>query len=357
MALDLEDAQRRYHVAITDEDRVRLPFYSALLTALERDEQSLHLLAEVRVEQRNPMLVLAALHFVALQGHRVLAPIYARARAGDLDDPIAAASEVVGVVNDEPDTLRRELHRSTQTNEPGRSAVFQAVIALVASRGYPVINLVDVGTSAGLNLYFDKFPVHTRDDENPLTLVCRDESGIDRSLALPQVATRVGIDPLPLDLSVPEDRLWLQACYWPEEPRRLSRLDAVLAARPTWPTTTILKGTARERLGDALEQCDEGALTIVINSYAIAYFSASDQLAFFDEMARRCATSNVAWISLESPFLVRWPTSDTSSDEARRGGTEILVTLPGGSPTRWGWCHHHGLWMQLDDEAVAASMA
>jgi hypothetical protein len=41
MALDLEDAQRRYRVAITDEDRVRLPFYSALLTALERDEQSL----------------------------------------------------------------------------------------------------------------------------------------------------------------------------------------------------------------------------------------------------------------------------------------------------------------------------
>jgi hypothetical protein len=37
-----------------------------------------------------------------------------------------------------------------------------------------VINLVDVGTSAGLNLYFDKFPVRTRDDDNPLTLVCRD---------------------------------------------------------------------------------------------------------------------------------------------------------------------------------------
>ena len=81
MALDLEDARFRYRVAFTAEDRARLPFYSALLTALEHDEQSQILLAEVRVEQRNPMLILASLHLAALKGHPVLAPIYARARA------------------------------------------------------------------------------------------------------------------------------------------------------------------------------------------------------------------------------------------------------------------------------------
>jgi hypothetical protein len=42
------------------------------------------------------MLVLAALHLVALKGHRVLAPIYARARAGDLDDPIAGSERGCG---------------------------------------------------------------------------------------------------------------------------------------------------------------------------------------------------------------------------------------------------------------------
>jgi hypothetical protein len=356
MALDLEDARFRYRVAFTAEDRARLPFYSALLTALEHDEQSQILLAEVRVEQRNPMLILASLHLAALKGHPVLAPIYARARARQLDDPLGAATRVVHVVNDEPETVRRELHRSTQTNEPGRSAVFQAVIALIATAGHHAINIVDVGTSAGLNLYFDQFPVQPRDDDNPLTLVCRDDSAIDRSLALPEVLTRVGVDPSPLDLSIEDDRRWLQACYWPEEPRRMARLDAALAARPSWPTTTILKGTAQERLGDALALCDPRALTIVVNSYALGYFSELDQLAFFEEMTRRCATSKVAWISLESPFMVRWRTSDTTSDVARSGGTQVLVTLPGGAPTQWGWCQHHGLWMNLDDAAVASSM-
>ena len=101
---------------------------------------------------------------------------------GELDDPLGAATRVVHVVNDEPETVRRELHRSTQTNEPGRSAVFQAVIALIATAGHHVINIVDVGTSAGLNLYFDQFPVRARDDDNPLTLVCRDDS-VDRPVA------------------------------------------------------------------------------------------------------------------------------------------------------------------------------
>jgi hypothetical protein len=347
MALDLEDARRRYHVSFTPEDHGRLPFYSALIIDLESDVVAQELLAGVRVEQRNPMLVLAALHLAALRGHPVLSPIYSDARHGTLSDPAAAARVVVNVLNAEPSLVRDELHRSTQTNEPGRSAVFQAVIALIVARGYPSINVVDVGTSAGINLHFDQFPVREVDDDNPLTLVCRDETPVDRSLALPHVISRVGIDPSPLDLSLDDDRLWLEACLWPEEPRRLDRLDAIIARRPSWPPTTVLRGTAAQRLGDAIALGDPTALTVVLNSYVVAYFSEADQLAYFEDMSERCANGNVAWISLESPYMVQWPTSERSSVGAKSGGTQVLVTLPGETPSDWGWCHHHGLWTRL----------
>ena len=259
MSLDLEDARRRYRFAFNDEDRARLPFYSALLTALENDEQAQVLLAEVKVEQRNPMLILASLHLAALMGHRVLAPIYSLARHGQLDDPSRAAAEVLGVVRDEPDTVRRELHRSTQTNEPGRSAVFQAVIALVATRTQRVINIVDVGTSAGINLYFDQFPVRSHDDDNPLTLVCRDSSSIDRSLPLPHVVARVGVDPSPLDLSIEGDRRWLQACYLAGRatangpPRRDSLGPSVMADDED--SEGDGAGTIRRRAGTVRRKC------------------------------------------------------------------------------------------------------
>jgi hypothetical protein len=354
MTLDLEDARRRYHVSFTPEDHSRLPFYSALIIALESDVVAQELLAGVRVEQRNPMLVLASLHLAALRGHPVLTPIYSDARHGVLGDPAAAARDVVNVLNAEPALVRDELHRSTQTNEPGRSAVFQAVIALIATRGFASINIVDVGTSAGINLHFDQFPVRESDDDNPLTLVCRDEVPVDRSLPLPDVVSRVGIDPSPLDLSVDDDRLWLEACLWPEEPRRLDRLEAIIAQRPTWPPTTVLRGTAAECLGDAIALGDPSSLTVVLNSYVVAYFPEADQQAYFEDMSERCAKGNVAWISLESPFMVQWPTSVRSSEGAKSGGTQVLVTLPGATPSDWGWCHHHGLWTRLDVPKAAS---
>jgi len=346
MALDLEDARRRYHFSFTREDHDRLPFYSALMIALERVVAQ-EILASIRVEQRNPMLVLASIHLAALRGHPVLAPIYLDARLGLIGDPDRAANEVIGVVNTEPELVRSELHRSTQTNEPGRSAVFQSVIALIAQRGHSSINLVDVGTSAGINLHFDQFPVQEKDDGDPLTLICRDETPIDRSLPLPEVLSRVGIDPSPLDLSVDDDRLWLQACLWPEEPRRMDRLDAIVKQRSSWPETTVLRGTVAERLGDAIALGDPSRLTVVLNSYVVAYFSEEDQMAYFEDMVERCARGNVAWISLESPFMVSWPTSSRSSEGAKSGATQVLVTLPGEAPRDWGWCHHHGLWTRL----------
>ena len=69
MALDLDDARLRYRLSFSPEDHDRLPFYSSLLRALEDDEVGLELLASIEVEQRNPMLVLAALHLAALRGH------------------------------------------------------------------------------------------------------------------------------------------------------------------------------------------------------------------------------------------------------------------------------------------------
>ena len=50
---------------------------------------------------------------------------------------------------------------------------------------------------------------------------------------------------------------------------------------------------------------------MVLNSYVVAYFPEADQLAYFEDVSERCANGNVAWISLESPFMVEWPTSVT----------------------------------------------
>jgi hypothetical protein len=343
-ALDLDDARKRYRFALAPEDYDRLPFYSALLHELEDDALALELLASVRVEQRNPMLVLAALQLAALRGHPVLGPIYDQARHGVLGDAEGAAKRVVDVLHAAPELVRDELWRSTQTNEPGRSAVIQAVVAELAS-SVKAVNVIEVGTSAGINLYFDQFIVRDHDDGKPLTLVCEDVTPLDRSPPMPDVLTRVGIDPNPLLLASDEDRQWLKACLWPEQRRRHDRFDAIVAATPSWPALTILRGRAMERLNDAFELVDASTLTIVMNTWTAFYFTDDERAEYFNEVSRRCANANVAWLSIEST-MVKWPHVDVDEEVRHRAASQIVVTHSGGSAVRWGWCHAHGRWLE-----------
>jgi len=344
-SLDLDDARKRYRHALPPEDHERLPFYTSLLGAFEEDELALRLLAGVRAEQRNPMLVLATLHLAALRGHDGLRSIYDDARHGRLEDVERAARGVLEVVHDSPELVSDELWRSTQTNEPGRSAVLQAVVVDVADAWSDTINVVEIGCSAGINLRFDQFPVRKVDDGNPLTLVCEDLTAIDRGRALPAVGARVGIDPQPLDLGNVEDRLWLKACLWPEERRRHDRFDAVVGSYPGWPQATVLKGTVEERLADALALFDENAPTVVFNTWAAFYFTPDEQRGYFTEMTRRCLKGNVAWISMEAT-TVKWPGVERGGAAHPKRASQIVVARPGSSPVRWGWCHPHGRWIE-----------
>jgi hypothetical protein len=341
---DLNDARTRYHHAMAPEDYERLPFYSALLHELQGDHLALELLASVRTSQRNPMLVLAALQLAALRGHVVLAPIYDDARQGALRRPKSAAQRVITALHRDPELVRGELWRSTQTNEPGRSAVLQVVVADLVQSG-EAVNILEVGSSAGINLRFDQFPVHAHDDANPLTLICEDRFLVDRSRALPRVCERIGIDLNPLSLADEDDRLWLKSCVWAEERRRHERFDAIVAAFDHWPTATILRGSVQERLNDALARCTNGSITIIVNTWTAAYFSRDELAWYVDEVLRRTRHERVAWISIESP-MVTWPGVDTASEDLHRAASQIVVARSGASPVRWGWCHAHGRWLE-----------
>ncbi|MGH9020762.1 MAG: DUF2332 family protein [Acidimicrobiales bacterium] len=356
MELNLDDARRRYGWALTDEDRDRLPFYDALTRALADDLSALKLLAGVRAEQRNPMLVLAALQLLGYEGHPILGPVYDDVRRGVAGSVSERVDLVLGVVDHEGDLIRAHLGRATQTNEPGRSAVLQAVVPLAAA-GADAVNVLDVGTSAGINLHFDRFPVRDRDDDNPLTLVCEDRGGVDRSRPPPRVVSRVGIDLTPLDLTVRADQLWLLSCLWPEEPRRVRRLEAVIAQRASWPPVTIVVGDALARLDDALALGDGDHLTVIVDTWFAAYLGDDAQIEYYERVRALCEAGRAAWVSMELPIALRWPAPHGRTDAPGTGATEVTVTTPGGRPEHVGWCHHHGRWLDLDRDVAPPGAA
>ena len=342
VSLDLADARRRYERALAPEDFERLPFYAALLRRFQQDQLSLELLASVREEQRNPMLILAVLQWHALSGHPVLGPLYDEVRSGRAFDPEAFAREVLATLHRDLTLVSGQLWRATQTNEPGRSAVLQAVISDLA-QGHDVVNLVEVGCSAGINLHLDRFTVRESDDGEPLTLVCRDVTGpLDREL--PAIARRAGVDPNPLRLEDKEDQRWLKACLWPEDHRRHARLDAIVAAWHSWEPLDIYRGTAGERFEEALANLSD-ALTIVVNTWVLFYLSSEERRTFLEAAHNAARRGGVATVSVETK-QVEIPGFQTQRRAHERGASRIVVAREFSSPELWGWCHPHGRWLE-----------
>lgn len=232
-----------------------LPLYRYLCERIATDHEVAERLLLAPPEQRVPTLLLAAVHDHLLSGE----PDPLAAWYGSLTDPVRP----IGEDTDDPWPHFRRLaledshvaHRlrtaATQTNEVGRCAALLPALAQIADTapgapddGARPLGLVEIGASGGLNLLFDHYGYCYRADgvalaAEPievnagafLTLECELRGSVRPPIpsTFPTVASRVGLDLNPVDLSKRADARWLVACQWPDQPERLHRARSAVA--------------------------------------------------------------------------------------------------------------------------------
>jgi hypothetical protein len=173
--------------------------------------------------------------------------------------------------------------RVTNTNEVGRSALLHPGFRALASQAGTPLHLVEIGPSAGLNLIWDRYGVrYTKEGEvasgiapdAKLVLDCGLQGeAIPPTGPSPTVASRIGLELNPVDLSNPDDLDWLRALIWPDDVARLARLDQAIALsgadRPK-----IRAGDALALLPDALAEIPQKETACVYHTIAIYQFSA-----------------------------------------------------------------------------------
>jgi hypothetical protein len=193
-----------------------------------------------------PLLLLAALRYDALREGDTH-PLHA-ALAEDLPQVEVVTPEwFAAAISPTRTRVERVLRtRAVQTNETTRAVTWLWPAHLLSSAGERrLVALVDLGTSAGLNLIADDLPA-----------LWVDEHG--HSLPIeprPPVALRLGIDVNPLDVRRDDDAMWLRACVWPSDRRRLARLEQAIEAFKARPVADIPLLEARP-LGSAAARLD-----------------------------------------------------------------------------------------------------
>lgn len=296
----------------------RTPTYEAILDdlrqriAAEPDDPIVRTLVEDPDDPVRSALALryvAAVQRVALRlGDSPLHSLYET--LGGTRDPGEAAETFHPFALAHLDEVRDGLPATVQTNETGRAAVLTAGIARAVERtGVSAVRLLDVGASAGLNLWLDRFRVANGIDgangawgpaDSPLVLQDFWDAPPPQPLAAYTIAERSGCDLNPLDLADPATAPLLRSFVWPEDTGRAARLRAALTvAEPV----AIARADALSWLRDQLAEVRPGVLTVVMHSVTLIYFSDEDAAEFASVVeeagSRAAADAPLARVSFE----------------------------------------------------------
>jgi hypothetical protein len=192
--------------------------------------------------------------------------------------------------------------RGTQTNEPRRCAVLLPVLAKVAGP----IALLEVGASAGLCLYPDRYSysydgrrIDPVDGPSTVLLECSTTGDPPIPVALPEIVWRAGIDLNPLDVSDEEDTTWLETLIWPEQHERRQRIRAAMDIVRSDPPR-IVRGDAIDDLPALVADVPAGIPLVIVSSAAIVYLMPEPRARFIDYVRALDAT----WISNEGAGIV-----------------------------------------------------
>ncbi|HEY4266565.1 MAG TPA: DUF2332 domain-containing protein [Galbitalea sp.] len=192
--------------------------------------------------------------------------------------------------------------RATQTNEPRRSAVLLPVLAQLEGP----IALLEVGASAGLCLYPDRYSYSwdgTRLDPptgpSSVLLECAVTGEPPLPTEMPQIVWRAGLDLNPLNVNDASDTHWLETLIWPEQAERLARIRAAIQIVRADPPR-LVRGDAVDGLPALVAEAPRDATLVVVTSASIVYL-APDARARFIDLVR---SLDAHWISNEGRGIV-----------------------------------------------------
>lgn len=269
----------------------------------------------------------AGLHAQARSGRiPLLNRIYAEACPQTAPDPMLLDLAVMQALAADQAELLQWLEGPTQTNEVARVAGLAGVLAELAAQRPMPCRLLEIGSSAGLNLNF----MHYAIDLGGLLLGAADSAvrlsprwqGPRPAAGAISVTQAIGVDLRPLDATNPHDTERLYAYVWPGEHARTERLRAAIAIagmhRPV-----IAQGGAAEWLALQLASPPRRLERRVVFHSMVLQYVPQPERARIDDILARCGRE-----ATEQAPLVRvgieWNTD--------RSTVDVRVTCWDGGP-------------------------
>jgi hypothetical protein len=239
-------------------------------------------------------------------------------------------------------SLDRAMDSPPQTNEIARSAMLLPGFQAIARELTLPLDIFEIGSSAGLNLLFDRFAYDFGgngwgDRASPVRLAPEMRGGAPRLDGDIAIAGRTGNDIRPIDIADPAERLRLRSYVWADQALRLARLDAAIGLAEQNPYD-LERGDAAPFVEQKITSRKPGTAQVLFHSIMWQYLGDAARQAITATMHKAAETAThgapVAWLRME-PLDTRQPHAMLS-----------LTLWPGGETRHLAKCDYHGRWME-----------
>jgi hypothetical protein len=284
---------------------------------------------------------MGALHRLVLSGTLPDLAVHYPSTGGD-GDPDTCWPAFQAALNEHAATLRELITQPVQTNEVGRSAALIGGFLQIATiTGLP-LRVLELGASAGLNLRFDRYFYASansswgpEDSKVRFEEVYEGDPPFEQSLTL---AAQLGCDANVLDPASPDGALTLRSFLWPDQTRRLERLERALELARSLPVPLERAGALQWATRE-LSHTPAGVVRVIFHSIFAQYLSQQERRGLIELLQRTGERADrdapLAWLRMEpEPVggtyaevrLTIWP-----------HGSDLLLARSGfhGEPVSW----------------------
>lgn len=266
----------RFSVFATSECKGSSVLYEHLSERIAADNELLRLASYVREGQPVPNLFFGAVHYLLMKGkdHEV------REYYGSLVNHSRDALTAFPYFKDFCLKYQHELicilkNKLVQTNEVRRCSYLYPAFCYIYEKTKRPLALVEIGTSAGLQLLWDKYGYSYNSDEEVYG-EARSELRISSKMQgarppfmlkqSPPVSSRTGIDLHINDLNNPDDYLWLKSLIWPDHTERIANFERASKCLETQ-SVDLIEGDGVKLITDIALKIPQNAVVCVFHTH------------------------------------------------------------------------------------------
>ena len=331
------------------------PLYHTLCLGVLDDPDMLQLAASCPPSQPSANILFASVHYLLLGGiQHPLRDFYPDVMASE-KTPRTPSPETYPLFQDfvrtHVDTIRKLIAtRLVQTNVVRRTTCLLPIFALIAKKaGNLPLSLIEIGTSAGLNLHWDRY--HHRyeypsgrhlewGDENSSVHLSTQVRGTVPLPTLPEdlrIEWRTGIDLNPIDVTDTDAMRWLRALIFPEHLDRQQTIEAAARVARKHPLP-LVTGDALTHLPALLSQAPVDSRLCLYASMVLYQFSSEARKALW---------------TLLTEFSASRPVSVIIMDGLPEGWSQLLIrdfNKGSYSKRHVANAHSHGRWLEWRED-------